>query len=175
MTLSARADRDRALVDDDRVAGERAADLLGGGEHVGEVGLARLARRRPDGDEHHLGAPDRVRAGGGEGEPALLHVAADELLEARLVDRDLARAERLDLPLVHVDAADLVPGLGEAGAGDEPDVTRADDRDLHGGAKLARGPHTENREPPQPRRPPEAPRLHDGAGGHGPCVTTGPP
>ena len=34
------ADRDGALVDDDGVAGERAADVAGGGEDVLQVGVA---------------------------------------------------------------------------------------------------------------------------------------
>ena len=53
----------------------------------------------------------------------------DQLLEAGLVDRDLAALEALDLVGVDVDAPDLVAELGEAGRGDEADVAGADDAD----------------------------------------------
>ena len=53
----------------------------------------------------------------------------DELLEAGLVDRDLAALEARDLVGVDVDAPDLVAELGEAGGGDEADVAGADDPD----------------------------------------------
>ncbi len=53
----------------------------------------------------------------------------DELLETRLPDRDPALLEALDLGLVDVDAADIAAELGEAGGGDETDVSGADDAD----------------------------------------------
>ena len=104
---------------------------LGGGEHVLEVRLAVLAGRRAHRDERDLRVPHRVGVRGREGEPPLLHVAADELLEPGLVDRDPARAQHRDLARVDVEAGDRVAGLREAGAGDEADVTGADDGDLH--------------------------------------------
>ena len=53
----------------------------------------------------------------------------DELLEAGLVDRDLAVLEARDLVGVDVDAVDVVAELGEARRGDEADVAGADDAD----------------------------------------------
>ena len=41
------------------------------------------------------------------------------------------RLMRLDLARIDVDADDVVAPLREAGAGDEPDVAGADDRDVH--------------------------------------------
>ena len=58
-------------------------------------------------------------------------VAREELVEPRLVDRHDARAQRVDLRLDDVANDDVVAELGEAGAGDEADVPRAEDRDLH--------------------------------------------
>ena len=69
---------------------------------------------------------------GGEREPPLAQVALDDRVEARLVDRDLAALERGDLVGVLVGAHDLHAELGEARAGDEPDVAAADDADVHG-------------------------------------------
>ena len=51
--------------------------------------------------------------------------------EARLVDRDLAPAQRVDLVRVDVDADDGVAVLGEARPDHEADVARPDDSDVH--------------------------------------------
>ena len=58
-----------------------------------------------------------------------LAVLGDQLLEAGLVDRDLALLEALDLVGVDVDAVDLAAELREARRGDEADVAGADDAD----------------------------------------------
>ena len=42
-----------------------------------------------------------------------------------------ALVKAVDLRLVLVDAADLVPEIGKAGAGDEPHIASADHRDAH--------------------------------------------
>ena len=51
--------------------------------------------------------------------------------QARLVDRDLALLQALDLGRDLVDADHVVAALGEAGAGDQADVSGADDCDFH--------------------------------------------
>ncbi len=60
---------------------------------------------------------------GREAQAAGLRVALHDRLEARLVDRDLAGLQARDLGRVDVDAEHLVACLGEAGAGDQADVT----------------------------------------------------
>ena len=89
------------------------------------------ARRRADGDEHGVGAVHRGGEIGGEGQAALLDVVGDQLVEARLVDRDLAALQALDLAGVLVDADHVVAEIGKAGAGDQADIARADHRNLH--------------------------------------------
>src|SRR6185312_883562 len=54
-------------------------------------------------------------------------VLGHQVGQARLVDRDLAALQALDLGGVDVDAPHLVAELGEAGRGDEADVAGADD------------------------------------------------
>ena len=61
-----------------------------------------------------------------------LTLSRDHLGEARLVDRDLAAVEPVDLGLVDVDAGHVVAAVGEAGAGDQADVAGANDCDFHG-------------------------------------------
>jgi hypothetical protein len=93
----------------------------------GEVRVARVGRRRADGDEQQPGVLERVREVGGEVQPPA--VALHQLGQAGLPDRDAALLEALDLRLVDVDAPDVVAELGEAGGGDQADVARADDPD----------------------------------------------
>ena len=97
------------------------------------VGAAVLAGRRADADEHDLRPGDRRRQLGREREAPLPAVAADELLEPGLVDRQHVVLELRDLGDVDVDARDVVAGLRETGADDEADVAGADDGDAHRG------------------------------------------
>ena len=119
------ADRHRRL-HHERVAvggGHRVDDRVDGGE----VGVARVRRRRADGDEEQARVLERGREVGGEVQP--LAVLGDQLLQARLPDRDPALLEAADLLRVDVDAVDVRAERGEARRGDEPDVPRADDAD----------------------------------------------
>ena len=58
-----------------------------------------------------------------------LRVRVEELGEAVLVDRHVPGAEHVDLLGDDVAHDHFVPELGEARAGDEADVARAEDRD----------------------------------------------
>jgi hypothetical protein len=126
-----RSGRHRALVHDDFVAVERLADFFCHREHVTQVRGPVLARGRADGDEHHIGALDRLRQAGGEGQPLLGAVAAHELLEPGLINRDAAAVQGADLGGILVHANDGVARFREAGSNDEPDVSSSDDGDLH--------------------------------------------
>ena len=111
---------------DQRVAvgrGHRVDDGVDGRE----VGVARVGRRRADGDEQQARVLERVREV--RGEVQAVAVARDEVLEARLPDRDPALLEALDLLRVDVDAVDVGAQLREARRGDEADVPRADHAD----------------------------------------------
>jgi hypothetical protein len=68
---------------------------------------------------------------GGELQAARGRVAVHDLVQARLVDRDLALVEHLDLARIHVQADDVVAHLGQAGPGHQSDVTSPDHRDFH--------------------------------------------
>ena len=50
-----------------------------------------------------------------------------DLLEARLVNRHLALPKRFDFARVVIDADHVVADVGEAGAGDQTDITGTDD------------------------------------------------
>ena len=88
-------------------------------------------RRRADRDEYRIGVFDGLREVRGEGEAAGEAVAVDQYVEAGLVDRDFAALQRLDLALVLVDADHLMSKVGEAGAGDKPDITRTNHCHTH--------------------------------------------
>ena len=118
------AHRHRGLVHDDPVAVHVAADRLGDGQHVREVGRAILLGRRADGDELEEAVRDPVLGAGCEDETALLDIAPDDVIEPWLVDRDLALLKPGHLAGVDIHADDVVAGLGEAGTGNKPHVTR---------------------------------------------------
>ena len=67
------------------------------------------ARGRTDRDEHRIGGTHRAWQIPGEGQPAGFGVALDQILQSRLVDRDLAAPQRLDLAAVVVTAVTSTP------------------------------------------------------------------
>ena len=92
---------------------------------------SRARRRRADGDEDRIGAGDRRGEVGGEIEPPCLDVGRHQIVEAGLEDRDFATAQGRDLVAVLVHASDLVTEIGEAGAGYQPHIARANHGDAH--------------------------------------------
>ena len=92
------------------------------GKHVAQVRRAILVRRRADRD--HLEEAVRDPFGGIERElePTLGLVASNQLVEPRLVDRDLAAVEALDLLRIDVDANDVIAGVREARARHESHI-----------------------------------------------------
>ena len=123
----ARADRDGALHhehDPARIGGQLVDDR----PDRREVCVAGVRRRRPDGDVDELGPVDRLANVEREEQP--LAVLFEQLVQARLVDRDSAVAQRVDLRLVDVADRHVVSELREARARDQADVTSAEDCDL---------------------------------------------
>jgi hypothetical protein len=96
------------------------------------VGRAVLVRRRADGDELHRAVADGGVDVGREVQPVSRDVAPDHLGQSRLVDRDAAVVEHVDLGAVDVEAQHVVADLGEAGAGHQSHVAGPGHRDLHG-------------------------------------------
>jgi hypothetical protein len=125
-------DRHRRFVDHDLVVGHVAADVAGGGDDVLQVGRAVFVGRGADGDELQHAVGDGGLDVGGEAQAAGGDVLLHHGFEARFVDRDAALVEDADLGRVEVEAEHVVADVGQAGAGDEPDVTGADDCDFHG-------------------------------------------
>src|SRR5215470_858222 len=64
-------------------------------------------------------------------QPSLPHIRGHKLLEAWLVDRDLATVERVDLAGILVDAGDLMTKIGNACPRNEADIARPDHRNPH--------------------------------------------
>ena len=89
-------------------------------------------RRRGHGNENHVGFLDAFGGAVGEREPSGGDVFFHEFFESRLINRDAAGLEQFDLGRVVVHAHDLMADLGEAGAGDQANITGTDESELHG-------------------------------------------
>jgi hypothetical protein len=92
-----------------------------------EVGVARVGRRRANGDVHDVGTRNGFRDVGGEAEP--LAIPREQFLETGFVNRYAPLTERVDLRLDDVADDDLVTELSEARTGYEADVPRTEDGD----------------------------------------------
>ncbi len=127
--LLARAGRDSALHDERCLyAG---GQLVDDGPHGREVGVAGVCRGRADGDERELGSVQSLADVEREAK-ALAH-PFDHVLQSRLVDRDAAAAQRVDLVGQDVADNDVVTELRQAGPGDEAHVACSEDGDAaHG-------------------------------------------
>jgi hypothetical protein len=133
LDLAAGADGDGRLGDDDGVALERGGDLFGGGIDIGEIGVAVAAPAGcADRDEDCMGALHGVGNIGLKGEAAGAAVGGDHLVQARLVDRDLAAAKGGNLVGVLVDTDDGVAEFRKAGTGNQTHIAGADHRNAHG-------------------------------------------
>ena len=85
-------------------------------------------------------APCRTPAGDvrGELQAARLRIAADDVLEAGLVDRDFAALQTGDLGRVDVDADHVIADLGKAGARHQAHVSGTMNCDSHDAGSLNR-------------------------------------
>ena len=100
---------------------------------VGQVGVPIAApHRRAHGEEDQVG---RTRNGcklGCEMQPAGAHVFLDERVEPRLVNRDLAGFQLLDLAGILLDASNIPAEIGETGGGNQADISGPNHANIHG-------------------------------------------
>ena len=102
--------------------------------------------RRAHGDEDQFPVARCLADVCGEPQPPGAHIPLDQFFEPGLIDWHDALEEPVDLGLIDVLAQDIVAAFCEARAGDQPNVARTDDCDLHrivpelAGART-RGPH----------------------------------
>jgi hypothetical protein len=117
----------------------RVAQVVEDALNARQVGVARVGGWSVHADEQQPSVLEHLRHVGGEVQP--LGVLGDQLGQARLVDRHLAAAQRVDLGGHDVARPDLVPELREAGGRDEANPANADDADRfllfrHGASRL---------------------------------------
>ena len=128
----ARADWNRGLDHYDGEILDRLGNRPGGLVHVAQVGRSNFGqRRRADGDENRLRSPRGLFQFGGEEKTACTSIGLNQLAEARLINRDAARAQARDLVFIIVDANDLMPEVGQAGPRNQSDIAGADHDNTH--------------------------------------------
>ena len=127
--MLARPDRDGALHHDDGTAGQVGRKLVDDRPDGAQVGIARLGRRRADGDEEEVRPGHRLLDV--EREPDALARSARGPHRGRARRSGPRRAwSALDALGDDVPDDDLVPEVGEAGPGDEADVAGPEHADL---------------------------------------------
>ncbi len=132
LDVVARSDGHRRLRYDHGEAFHGPSDLARRFVHVGEIRVAVAATRWcADCNEDGIGRRYGLGKLGREAELATPHVLGNKLGETRLIDRDAAFVEGLDLARVLVDAGHVVPEVGKAGSRYEPDIPRTDHHDIH--------------------------------------------
>src|SRR5262249_13886761 len=127
----ARPDRHGALGTDHFVAIHRLCDLACHGFDEPQVRGAVALRRRADSEEDHERVLHAALEIGGEVQAALPQILLHQLFQPGFEDGDVALLQPLDLARVAVDAGDVDAELGKAGGCDQPDITDADDADVH--------------------------------------------
>ena len=85
------------------------------------------------GDEDNLRVLDAVLNAAGEAKPLGRNISVNDFLQAGFVDGHLARLKGLDPSWIVIHADNVMADVGKAGAGDETDITGADNRDIHSG------------------------------------------
>ena len=109
------ADRDRGFPDDQAGPGQPGRQGLDARLQVRQVGRGGVGPLR-GAHAHEVDVTELRDLGvaGGEAQPARVQAAAQQVLEAGLVERQAARGQRLELGLVRVQAEDLESELGQA-------------------------------------------------------------
>ena len=106
---------DRRLGDDDRVTLQRPSDLLGSRKNKGQICVAVTPPgRRSNTDEDGVRCSNCGREVLGEGEASCGHIAQQQVMKTRFINRYLALSEPLDLAGILVDADNFVTEVGEA-------------------------------------------------------------
>ncbi len=100
-------------------------------EDVLEVRVAGFSLGSSDRNENDLRSSDCRRQFGGKRQASFLNVLVNQLLEPRLVDRNLAGIQRVDLCPVDVDARDVMARVRKTGSGHQPDISGTYHRDFH--------------------------------------------
>lgn len=115
--------------DDENAFAQMRGNTAAGVEDVGDVGLAILVEGRGDANDDGINFLDTGKVNGG-GEAA----GRDLLLDGRgfnVLDVGIAGIAGGDLFIIDVEPEDLGAGAGELQAERKPDVTQADDGNVH--------------------------------------------
>ena len=118
-----RTDGHRRFVNNDLFLGHVAPNCGSRRDHMLQIGRSifigrgahRDELRQPKGDRFFLVRCKAQTAGG--------HVSSHQFQQARLVNWDASIAQNLNFCGVHIKAQDMVAGIGQARAGDQPHVT----------------------------------------------------
>jgi hypothetical protein len=118
-------------VDHDDRTGNALADAARGRQDMPQVGAAVLIGRRADRNENHIGMRNRAVVVGAELDAAGCGVGGNQLVQARLMDRDLPGVEHIDLARIDIQAQHGIADVSEAGSRNQANITGTDNRNFH--------------------------------------------
>ena len=131
MYLISGAHRHRTLVDDDLVVLHQLSDLLRDPQNVFQISRTVLVLGRGQGQENDVPMVKPFLQGGGKSEPARLDVSLKKHIQVGLINRDLPLLHAPYLGLVDIHTDHFIPGLCQAGPGDQAHVAGAYYGDFH--------------------------------------------
>src|SRR5262249_17722034 len=132
LDLPTGSDRHGRFGGDDGEAVEMRSKLLNRLEHEAEIGVTvAAAHRRADGEKHEIRIAHRRCEVCGEVDAPHAQVSVQELVEARLVNRQLSLTQILDLVRVLIDAGDGPAEFRKASCGDQADIACPNHRNVH--------------------------------------------
>src|ERR1700730_14754962 len=133
--LFAGFDWHRALVDDHAIARQDAGDLTRDLFDKAEIDAAvRLLRSRHS-DEDNLRVFNAILNTAAEPKPLRRNISVNDFFQSGFVDGHLARLEEFYFSWIVIHADDVMADVRKASAGDETDITGADDGNIHGARK----------------------------------------
>src|SRR5580765_186327 len=119
-------DRHCRLVNDDLEAAHVFADVVRGSEYILQIGRTIFIGRGTDRDELNV---TMGHAGGNVGrkcQPTSNAIARDYVFQTRLMDRNTAAVENIDLVSIDIETKHVVTQLRQTSASNQTDITGAD-------------------------------------------------
>jgi hypothetical protein len=100
-------------------------------EHMLQVSGTIFIGRRTDSNKLDLAVRDTSYDVGRKFQSPSCAVAYYDVCQSRFMNRNTTAVQKINLPMVHIEAEHVIPEFRQTGSSDQTDVTRTDNRDIH--------------------------------------------